>query len=419
MSGNTGFKKFANLQLYYPDNGESLNVTKVNVSTDPDYIAPVYDIVSCPVGTPGFGNGFNSVVYCIEVLSMMMVQDNDDKLVIGGSFTTYQGLTQNKIVRLNRDGSKDTSFDIGTGFDGGHVYDTATLPDGTIYVVGSFTTYKGVSENGIIKLLANGTKDTSFNTGTGFNAYGGSTVTIQPDGKLIVTGSFTTYQGSSYSKIIRLNTNGTIDTSFVVGTGFNINNVSSVVLRTDGSLICGGQFTIYNGISANAVVVLTSLGAIDTSFVYGSGFNSSSRAALDGTNIFFAGSFNTYKSVTSNFVVKTNSVGTVDTSFNIGTGFDNTVYQLYPQNDGNVLAIGHFTTYKGVSEPKIMRLLANGNKDSTFTPGSGFNNTAHKVVRQSIGSNAGKYVIIGEFTTYNGIISNRIVRLNSDGSRDI
>ena len=376
---------------------------------------------------PGFGSGFGpagAALYSIEVLP-------DDKLVIGGIFSSYQGVPCGNIVRLNPDGSIDTSFVTGIGFPitGGYVKTTITLPDGTMYVGGIFTAYNGTPANGIIKLLANGSIDTSFNYGTGFNIGGVdvSVIAAQPDGKIIVGGGFTTYNGSSSIRIIRLNSTGTIDTTFLVGGGFN-NTVQSILVRTNGSIIVGGTFTTYKGTSANGIIGLTSTGGIDSQFVYGTGLSSASGISIktDGSNLFVGGGFTTYKGVSSNFAIKLNQFGTKDTSFNIGTGFNNTVVDLSPQTDGNVFAAGFWTTYQSTTEGRVIRLTATGTKDTTFNAGTGFGGATggnsiyvEGMVRQSIGANAGKYVIIGQFTTYNGAPATKIIRLNVNGTKDI
>ena len=56
------------------------------------------------------GTGFNNVVWVINIDTI------NQKIYVGGDFTTYNGTTQNKICRLNMDGSLDSAFDIGTGF---------------------------------------------------------------------------------------------------------------------------------------------------------------------------------------------------------------------------------------------------------------------------------------------------------------
>lgn len=46
---NTGYYTYATLQQFYTDNGAATGITKPNVDTDPDYIAPIYDESVCPI----------------------------------------------------------------------------------------------------------------------------------------------------------------------------------------------------------------------------------------------------------------------------------------------------------------------------------------------------------------------------------
>ncbi len=132
--------------------------------------------------SPGFSNQINSIAVQL-----------DGKILVGGSFFSYRGAAKNRIVRLNTDGTIDTAFNTGTGFNS-TVFSIAVQPDGKILVGGDFTNYKGVTENYIIRLNTNGTKDTSFNTGTGFDSAVYS-IAVQSDGKILAGGAFSTYIG--------------------------------------------------------------------------------------------------------------------------------------------------------------------------------------------------------------------------------
>lgn len=201
---------------------------------------------------------FFSSIYSIEIQS-------DGKIIACGDIV-------NSIIRLNSNGSTDTSFNVGVGFNN-RIDETIIQSDGKIILGGYFTTFTGVSANRIIRLNTDGSRDTSFNIGTGFN---GPVVSLskQTDGKIIVGGYFTTYSGASTNYIIRLNTDGSKDTSFNIGTGFN-NYVETTSIQSDGKIIVGGSFTSYSGVSTNYIVRLNSDGSLDTSFNVGTGFNSS------------------------------------------------------------------------------------------------------------------------------------------------
>jgi hypothetical protein len=144
--------------------------------------------------------------------------------------------------------------------------------DGFIIIVGNFNSYggSGVVGLGIIRVKDNGTYDGAFATGTGFNLNGSTDVAIQPDQKLIVLGLFTDYNGTTCSNVIRLNTNGTVDSVF--GTGFNGRTYYISVLST-GGIIITGSFTTYNTVTpADGIVRLNSDTTVNTSWDYGTGF---------------------------------------------------------------------------------------------------------------------------------------------------
>lgn len=180
-------------------------------------------------------------------------------------FTSYSGQTRKNIARINTDGTLDTSFTVGTGFSGSsndYAYSISAIciqPDGKILVGGWFETYNGQSRNSIVRLNADGTIDTTFGIGTGFKIGAElgqiQTISLQPDGKILVGGWFTHYNGQSANSIIRLNTDGTLDTSFDIGTGFS-GGAFTIAIQSDGKILAGGEFTTYNGQSQNRIVRL-------------------------------------------------------------------------------------------------------------------------------------------------------------------
>jgi len=309
--------------------------------------------------------GFGSSVQSISIQS-------DGKILAGGLFSTFTGRSQNYLIRLNSDGSKDTSFDIGSGFAGGlfdfgFVLSTAIQSDGKILVGGGFKTYQGVSQNHLIRLNTNGSKDTSFNIGTGFNDSVLSTL-IQSDGKVIVGGNFTTFSGVSQNKLIRLNSDGSKDTSFNIGSGFN-SDVNDVTIQSDGKILVGGSFTTFTGSSQNRLIRLNSDGSKDTSFNIGTGFSNTLSSTLiqsDG-KILVGGAFTTFSGVSQNNLIRLNSDGSKDTSFDIGSGFNGSVNSIVIQSDGKILAGGGFNEFAGSSQNFLIRLNSDGSIASGAT----------------------------------------------------
>lgn len=206
------------------------------------------------------GTGFNDTVYTITVQS-------DNKILVGGEFNEFNSVAQSGLIRLTESGTKDSSFDIGSGFDyfsSRYIYSIKIQNDNKILVGGYFNTYKGITQRHIVRLNTDGTKDSSFNVGE-FNS-GITDICIQEDNKIVVVGGFTSYNGSTYNKIIRLNSDGSVDTSFNIGFGFQSYNPSKIDMLSNGKFVITGNMTGYNTTLINYFVVLNRDGSVDQNF---------------------------------------------------------------------------------------------------------------------------------------------------------
>ncbi|MCX6824098.1 MAG: delta-60 repeat domain-containing protein, partial [candidate division SR1 bacterium] len=357
-------------------------------------------------------NTFNIGSGCNDMVKQIIIQ-SDGKIIVVGNFATYSGVTANRIIRLNSDGTKDNTFNIGTAFDMSP--NTMTIQsDGKIIVVGNFATYSGITTNKIVRLNTDGTKDNTFNIGTSFDM-DPNTIAIQSDGKIILGGNFSMYSGVTANKIIRLNTGGTKDNTFNIGTSFDM-SPNTIAIQSDGKIMVGGMFSIYSGAIANKIIRLNTDGTKDNTFAMGIGFNNPVGKIIiqNDEKIFIQGYFTAYNGTTANKVVRLHSDGTKDTSFIIGNGLDSYVNAIAIQNDGKVIAGGQFSVYSGITANKIVRLNTDGTKDSTLNIGDGFNQSVQAITIQ----NDGKILVGGWFTTYSGVSANYITRLNSDGTKD-
>ena len=300
-------------------------------------------------------------------------------------------------------------------------YITDTIDNGdSAYIYGSFTGYNSTSYGRIVKLLPNGDVDTSFNTGTGFNSnlYGFQSIHKQNDGKILATGDFTSFSGTARNRIARLNTDGSLDTSLVVGTGFN-SFTSGIDVDSQGRIIVCGSYDSYSGVTSQRIIRLTSGGTINYS-TSTNGFNNVTNSVVINSDdsIYVGGYFSTYSGITSNRIIKLTSGFTVDSSFNVGAGLNsNTSNQpvglVSDVNDG-VYAYGYFTTYSGISANRLVRLLSTGQINEEWFIGTGFNNTHIFNVEKVLGD---KLLVRGEFTQFNGLsVPNGFIVLNADGS---
>ncbi len=235
---------------------------------------------------------------------------SDGRILIGGHFDSYNGIACKYIARLNSDGSLDTTFtppsDInsdvykivivnpadttskilvgGAGFlfrlkKGGLLDFSATTNnsvrdiavnslDGKIFIGGDFSKVKGINRAGVARLNNDGSLDLSFDPGTGTGANAVASISLDPDGRLVIGGNFTTYNGAFRNKIARLNTNGSLDATFNPGTGISGSSeyVQTVLAQTDGRILVGGNFSSYNGETLNNIGRLNYDGSRDTTF---------------------------------------------------------------------------------------------------------------------------------------------------------
>lgn len=231
----------------------------------------------------------------------------------------------NRLVKLNPDGTLNQGFTHGTGFNGGLQYLNSGLhvnSDDTLFVWGYFTQYNGQTSNRIVKLNSDGTIDTSFNIGTGFNSAVNHVYVDELNSSLYCVGTFTSYNGNPRNRIVKLNFDGTIDNTFDIGTGFN--GIGGYISEIDGDIFVGGAFTTYRGNSSPRYVRINKAdGSFDPSFV--SQGNNGPGSTLDyikeynGKALIY-GSFTTYGSQPLSRIGLLNLDGTIDTSFNVGKG---------------------------------------------------------------------------------------------------
>ena len=337
----------------------------------------------------------------------------DGKILIAGAFTSYNGNPSNRLARINSDGSFDNTFDVGTGANN-LISSIAIQNDNKVIIAGNFTTYNGNTYNRIARINADGSFDNSFTNGTGANAFI-TKVLHQPDGKVLAFGDFATFNGYNRNSVVRLNSDGTIDETFLISTGANA-SVLAAVLQPDGKIILGGVFTDINGVLGNRIARLNSNGSVDTTFNTPSGSNNNVQefAFQPDGKILVGGNFTNYNNTNVGYFVRLDQDGSLDEPFSAVAVVDNEVLGIAIQSDGKIIIGGGFSNVNGVSRGRIARLNLDGSLDETFNPGAGFDNLVYEVTLQP----DGKILVGGEFTFYDGQINRRLIRLNPDGTKD-
>lgn len=356
-----------------------------------------------------------------RVSTLTMLPGGD--VFIGGAFTQYDGIGRNRLARLHADGSLDYGFDPGTGVND-TVLTSAVQADGKVIMGGKFTMYNGSTCNRITRLNSDGSLDAGFVPGTGANAAIYAAI-LQGDGKILIGGTFTTYDGTSRNRIARLNADGSLDPSFDPGTGSN-DTIRSITVQTDGKLIIGGNFTSYNNIARYHVARLNVNGTLDGSFTPVTlpqgpdGMIYCTAVQADG-KIIIGGECTIYASWPNQFMARMNSNGSLDTSFDMGTGPDATVRTIALQADGKILIGGAFISYNGIASGFIARIHADGSRDPVFDTSIGavlqdytIGNGVHAI---GLGSN-GQVILGGEYAEYDFIARNNLARIDADAKLD-
>lgn len=290
--------------------------------------------------------------------TMVMVKDGSGRVVIGGLFNTVEGQAGYQgVARFKADDSLDTSFKVTTN---AYVKAVAIQSDGKILIGGDFNYVTGtgsasaVTSSGIARLNVDGTVDSTFHNVPLFKVNSPvRSIAVQPDGKIVVGGYFTSFDSVPRSYLVRLNTDGTQDTSF---TALPNNQIEDVKLQADGKMVIAGSFTQVQGTDIRGVARLNADGTLDTTFVP----NAANPAALNGSH---GGLF--------------------------------PVYQIAIQADNKIVVNGGPLNFAGEVHRGVVRLNTNGTPDSNFKPF--INDWGAAVALQNVGG-AQKIVVGGSFT---------------------
>lgn len=417
-----------------------------------------------PDGTFSSGSGFTGTGHPTG-----MALQPDGRIIVIGDFVGYNGAPRNRIVRILENGDVDPVFDPGTGANAA-IRDVAVQSDGRILIVGDFITVGGAVRIHVARLLSNGSLDPSFTQPTTID---GSVhcVRIQNDGKVLIGGAFTQVTGLPRACIARLNTDGTIDTSFDPGTGVTGMApmdgtgplVNDIAVQSDNDIILVGAFDTFNGIPRGSIARVHSDGALDLDYTLAGGtqrevktceLRSGDRLLIAGlfmdlgagvqqllpdgsadpifspgfhtNSVHFARAIGDGKCIVSgsfrNFEVDPplagfemlDAEGKIHWPFTPGSGLNEIPWDILVQEDNKILVGGQFTRYNGEHDPWLIRLLSNGDRDADYPVGAGPN----QQVRIIAAMNDGRIYIYGRFTAVDGTPCHGLARLHPDGGVD-
>ncbi len=195
----------------------------------------------------GGGEGVNGDVLALVVQA-------DGKIVIGGRFSSVNGVPRNNIARLNPDGTLDRSFAETTEAGvNGPVNALVLQPAGGVIVGGQFTQLGSIEAMNLGRYNVDGTPDKTFGAAPGQEPGANGVVfalTVQADGKVVVGGNFNTVFGQPRRSLARLNTDNTLDAVIISQTSVS-GPVRALAGTPDDSFIAGGQFTVQNQAARN------------------------------------------------------------------------------------------------------------------------------------------------------------------------
>ncbi len=353
------------------------------------------------------GSGFNTGV-------TTMILQQDGKILVGGTFLSYNGTTGiSRMARLNGNGTLDNTFstDVFAGTAFPEVSAIAVQVDGKIIAGGDFTEYNSASQSGIVRLNSDGSYDPSFSIGSGFDGVV-KELLIQNDGRIIVAGNFDNYNDTVAGNIIRLHPNGVIDQSFVTGTGFN-SDIDVIALQSDEKLIVGGGFSSYNGTPGLFKLTrLNSDGTLDNTFDVGTGAAGSTRVStvkiLSDGKIAIGGSFLSFNGQGPTRINRLNSDGSLDNTFlSSSGGFENSVWAIEELPNGELLVGGLFQVHNAIPAERLVILNDDGSRNFMFPQEFGMSHAVSSLVLQP----DGKALVGGEFTGFMPIATQGVGRI--------
>ena len=306
-------------------------------------------------------------------------------------------------------GTRDAAFSpTGAGLNGA-VTALALQPDGRIVVGGAFTAYDGTPRPRIARLMPTGALDASFDPGSGLDGPV-EAVALRAGGDILAAGAFSKADGQNRGGLAEFGAGGALDSGFDSGAGTGGVAARAVVSLPSGGAMLGGAFTSYGGISQTGIAEIRADGTLETGwFGYVGGpvpeVNTVVRRS-DGA-VIAGGAFTLAQTTARGRIALFDAAGTVDPSYASGAGFDGSVEALALQPDGKVLVGGQFTSYDGTSRPRIARLNADGSLDTAFASGTGFDGTVEALAVQGDGG----VLAGGAFSTFAGSAAPFVARL--------
>jgi len=312
-----------------------------------------------------------TTLYGFDLEAYSLALQPDGKILVGGNFNHFYGNGSGPcggIIRLNPDGSADPTFNAGTGVDGA-VLCITLKPNGNILLGGSFTEFNGTASNNIVELNADGSLSTQFDPNDGANERVNS-IALLPDGGLMIGGRFDQFDGTLHRGLAKLLSDGTEVPGFSADINTLNFSVERVLVRPDGNILVVGSFHELNGVSRQSIALIDDSGSVLDEFDSGGGFfatNFQDAVLMDDGRVLVAGQFSSYQGQPFSSLMRVLADGSPDPGFEDGTGLDWTQFSsganvtaVALQQDGAILVAGYFDRYQDEPFNGIGRLMATG-----------------------------------------------------------
>jgi len=362
---------------------------------------------SAQAGEPDYsfftGNGFDGRIWSIDTM-------DDGRILAGGDFTNFQNTAAPHVIRLWPTGERDMSFAFpGTDTSARAV---ACLPTGGSLVGGYFNS----PSPHLVRLLENGSPDPGFDIGAGPDS-AVLTLALLEDGRCIVGGRFNSMDGQPRSRLARINVDGSNDPEFLqYGSGLN-GEVRAIAVQSDGRIVVGGGFTMYDGTVCGGLIRLLPDGQPDPEFVAGTGSNATVWCIAESSDggCFVGGEFTEWNGQPIAFLAHLLSDGSLDSAYPNGASPNGPVLALSSTSDDRLLMGGMFTAVGTFPRNRIARLLPNGAMDATFVTGGGFGGfSGYTQVCDLLQSQGDRVYVAGRFGNYQNFYVNMLCRLHNE-----
>ena len=375
-------------------------------STTPEITTPIETAKVPPTLEPAPVSQTNSKLIALAfagVMALFLIA----LLAVGVVWLTKKGRSGSASPPTG--GLLDKSFNPGTGADN-FIRCLALQPDGKILIGGIFTNFNGEACPKLARLNTNGTLDASFTPQLEGNVYA---LALEPDGKILIGGQGLRH-GRPARKFSRLAADGSRDAQFH-GEGTYNENVRSITIASDGSVLVGGDFTKVSAREHHGLLRLSPDDKMDGSFNVSSDGSSTVIATLiepDG-KILEAGVFNNYNNLNITHLIRLNPDGSFDSGFNAAAYADANIRALLLQKDGKILACGFTLDTNGAPSAYLTRLNPDGNPDSGFQSAATPDNALWSMAVQTDGK-----IVVGGYNDTNKQVTPFLARLNTNGSID-